>query len=302
MLDQILGCLYGGAIGDALGAPFEGYMPNQIRGEIEEFTSYEGYPDGQFTDDTQMTLATLESIVNCEGIDLDDVGSKMASLWADRSIIAPGGSCTHAALAILRGTSVTESGAAVGSAGNGAAMRMGFLGFYPWEDDKGRKSTLTRISEITHRDPRSVAGAIVVAEAIRNPEGSPADWVSLIEEDCPDFAELITNIDNLSMAAIVEAGDSRASVDHGVTPFVIPTVLAALRSVRENPDSWIDAVRCAIKYGGDTDTVASIAGGVAGAKSGWKAIPENLVEQVVESDRIRNLAVRYYGLIQQRLT
>lgn len=297
LLDRILGCLYGGAIADALGAPFEGFMPDQIPDKINGFAPYEGYPLGQFTDDTQMTLATLESIVECEAIDLEEIGASMASHWADRSIIAPGGSCTHAALAILRGDSALESGAAAGSAGNGAAMRMGFLGFYPW--GQTRQTGLAQIARITHLDARAIAGAIVVAAAVEHPNASPKKWASTII-DCPEFANLIECIDTLSTQEIVEACDPKANVAVGVTPFVIPTVLAALKSVRENPDSWIDTVCAAIQFGGDTDTVACIAGGVAGAKLGWKAIPNQLVEQVVESDRIRSLAVRYYSLIERR--
>lgn len=295
-IDRILGCLYGGAIGDALGAPYEGYMPHQLPAHIAEFGEYDGSPLGQYTDDTQMTLATLESIVECEGIDLADIGDRLSRFWADRSIIAPGGACTHAALALLDGTSVFESGADIGSAGNGAAMRIGFLGFYPWETAADRFQGLKNIAAITHKDPTAIGGAIVVAEAIRNPTSTGAELASVIEQLSPDLAQLVRSTKTMDRNAIAET--SGLSFDQGISPYVVPTVLGALHANYENPDSWLKTVQSAIGFGGDVDTVACIAGAIAGARLGWKAIPEQLISEVVDSARIRSLAVRYYGLIK----
>jgi hypothetical protein len=59
--DRFVGCLLGCAVGDALGAPFEGLWSHSIRPEDEilaGFAKFEGYPPGQFTD-TQLTVACV---------------------------------------------------------------------------------------------------------------------------------------------------------------------------------------------------------------------------------------------------
>ena len=62
----VVGTLLGGAVGDAIGAPFEGLWSNDIPNSqslMSSFHEYHGYPTGQYTDDTQLTIATIESIV-----------------------------------------------------------------------------------------------------------------------------------------------------------------------------------------------------------------------------------------------
>ena len=64
MKSRFVGCLVGCAVGDALGAPFEGYWEHQLPGRkalLGGFAEVEGYPRGQYTDDTQLTLATPSS-------------------------------------------------------------------------------------------------------------------------------------------------------------------------------------------------------------------------------------------------
>jgi hypothetical protein len=82
-----------------------------------------------------------------------------------------------------------------------------------------------------------------------------------------------------------------------ITPFVIPTVLAALWCVLRNPNSWPNAVAAAIRMGGDVDTLGAIVGALMGAKLGQRAIPEHLRESVVDSEGIQVLASRYHALI-----
>ena len=86
LLGKVRGCLYGGAIGDAMGAPAEWKMPPQIReryGEIVDFVepwdgpSDIGKGDGRFTDDTHMTRV-LGEIYCAEGTHLDPFASPSA--------------------------------------------------------------------------------------------------------------------------------------------------------------------------------------------------------------------------------
>jgi ADP-ribosylglycohydrolase len=82
-----------------------------------------------------------------------------------------------------------------------------------------------------------------------------------------------------------------------ITPFVIPTVLAALWSVLRHPDSWGQAVAGVIRMGGDVDTLGAIVGALMGAKVGVQNIPPNLLESVLNRDALQTLALRYHALV-----
>jgi len=104
--DQVLGCVLGGAVGDALGSPFEGLWSDCIPERdqlLDDFAEFEGYPRGQYTDDTQLTIATVESVVRLGRIDPADIARSIARLWKTQAVVGPGGACTFAADQLLAG-------------------------------------------------------------------------------------------------------------------------------------------------------------------------------------------------------
>jgi len=129
----VLGTLVGGAVGDAMGAPFEGLWADSIPSAdslATSFHEYHGYPNGQYTDDIQLTLATIHSIVDQNEIVVSDVARKIAELWRHQSVIGPGGACTQAAERFLATGDYRGMGAPDGQAGNGTAMRTAALGLW----------------------------------------------------------------------------------------------------------------------------------------------------------------------------
>src|SRR5262245_20672082 len=130
-LDTVAGAVLGCAVGDAIGAPFEGLWDDSIPSAdslIADYHEYHGFPRGQYTDDTQLTVATLESIVECQQVDLRDIARRIARLWRNHAIIGPGGACTHAAEHFLATGDWRTMGAPIGQAGNGTAMRTAPIG------------------------------------------------------------------------------------------------------------------------------------------------------------------------------
>src|ERR1700733_14603677 len=80
--DRICGCFLGVALGDTLGAPVETFSAKKIQelfGRVEDFVSFDhskylkGQPIGTVTDDTQLTLAVAEAIIECGVVDLSSV-------------------------------------------------------------------------------------------------------------------------------------------------------------------------------------------------------------------------------------
>jgi len=313
--DRFLGCLLGCAVGDALGAPYEGLWSHAIPDEdalMKEFAEFEGYPRGQFTDDTQLTLATIRSILKLGEISPSHIARSIADLWKKQTVIGPGGACSHAAWTFLRTGDWQTSGAAVGQAGNGTAMRTAALGLFFLTKPEQLPEVVANVSRITHQDPRSIAGGIAVAKAAQILAGTlDMDAVSF----CSDIAEAMSSYDSafaemvarlpalteqppeVAVRIIAWSGMERPEFDVPIiTPFVIPTVLAALWCLLRPPDSWTRAVASAIGLGGDVDTLGAIVGTLAGVRLGVSAIPLHLRETVQESERIQKLALRYHAV------
>jgi ADP-ribosyl-[dinitrogen reductase] hydrolase len=316
---RFLGCVVGCAVGDALGAPFEGYWPHQLPGRkalLSGFAEVEGYPRGQYTDDTQLTLATIESIVRQRDLSPADIARSIASLWKHHSVVGPGGACTFAANAFLKTGDWRTCGAPVGQAGNGTAMRTAVLGLYFLRDPERLPAAVADVSRITHHDPRSVAGGIAIAMAAQLLASLESLDVSLFCRSIADairpyeatFADLIESLPlrlqedrETALRAIAWAGSLNPEFSQPIiTPFVVPTVLAALWVVLQHQTSWPRAISAAIHLGGDVDTLGAIVGALSGVRLGAPAIPAHLASGVLGSDRIQALASQYHDAVALR--
>ena len=314
--ERVFGCVLGGAVGDALGAPYEGLWGATIPAGpalLAGFGDYDGYPRGQWTDDTQLTLATLEAIVEEGHVDPSLIAHAIASLWLNVSVIGPGGACTRAAHAFLRSGDWSTSGAPVGKAGNGTAMRTAVLGLWFVRRPSGLEQEVAQVSRITHQDPRSVAGGVAVAKAAQllaldaelSADAFCTQVAATMAPLAPEFAREVAELParlrepaRVALERIAWAGSALPEFERPIiTPFVVPTVLAALWSVLRWPDSWEEAVAGVIGLGGDVDTTGAIVGGLMGTRLGVSAIPAHLREGVQQVARLRSLAGRYADLI-----
>ncbi len=311
----IVGTLVGGAVGDAMGAPFEGLWSDDIplaESLASSFHEYHGYPSGQYTDDTQLTIATIKSIVQQGDIVVADVARSISELWRHHSVIGPGGACTQAAERYLATGDHHDMGAPVGQAGNGTAMRTAAVGLWFGDDRQALIATVADISRLTHQDPRSIAGGVAVALAANI---LAADHAIDAAELCNALADATTTINTeLSdliralpkemhstdcIQFIASAGQTSAEFATPIiSPFVIPTVLASIFCIIQHRSSWVDAVTSAVQFGGDVDTLGAIVGALAGAIHGVAGIPPNLLDDLQDSESIQVLAARYYSLIE----
>ena len=86
LLDRFRGCLYGVAVGDALGMPTEGYTAEEIRSKFgivrdmmpaPEGHFHTGLLAGRFTDDTEETLMLAESLIEASGFSATNFAEKL---------------------------------------------------------------------------------------------------------------------------------------------------------------------------------------------------------------------------------
>ncbi len=273
---RALGAVIGSAVGDALGAPFEFGPPRQysarfpepVIGGIGEMTGGGGWEPGEFTDDTQMAIVQAESILECDGIDGADLFDRFR-VWArsaadvgnqTRSVLSSGQAWHEAAPDHFRRNPMN-------GAGNGSLMRSTPTAVrYADGTADATVAAALDTSIITHGDPAAGWGTALYHLMIR----------AALRGDDP-FAELADGLDRLPDAlqpryrTMLAPDWSPAGSDmRNVT--VWGCLAQAVWAVRRS-DSFADAVVTAIELGDDTDTVAAVAGGLAGAIHGIQAIP-----------------------------
>ena len=314
--DRFLGCLLGCAVGDALGAPFEGLWSHSIPNEdslLAGFHEFEGYPAGQYTDDTQLSLATVQAILKSRDVVPVEIARAISRLWKTQAVIGPGGACTSAAHNFLKTGDWTQCGAPIGQAGNGTAMRTAVVGLFFLSDPGRLPMAVADVCRITHQDSRSVAGGVAIAKAAQllacedghSPESFCATVAQAMDPFEPAFAGMVRGLPRLfdeepatAICTIAWSGMTKPEFPEPIiTPFVIPTVLAAFWCVLRHPDSWAHGVASAIRLGGDVDTLGAIVGALLGTKLGARNIPQNLMNSVVDLEFLQSLALRYHALV-----
>jgi ADP-ribosyl-[dinitrogen reductase] hydrolase len=255
----------------------------------------------------------LQSIVHHQGVVPAEIARSIANLWRTQAVVGPGGACTAAADRLLSGGHWSDSGTPVGQAGNGTAMRTAALGLFFCDAPGELGHIVAQVSSITHQDPRSIAGGVAIASAARvlcvSPEVEVGHLCRAVADDMqpfdPAFAELVANLPekfaegrgNL-LKYVAWSGMTKPEFEQIIiTPFIVPTVLAALWAVIRYPASWSDAMAAVIRLGGDVDTLGAIVGGLMGARLGLAAIPQHLRDRVLNATRLQTLARRYAQLI-----
>jgi poly(ADP-ribose) glycohydrolase ARH3 len=182
-----------------------------------------------------------------------------------------------------------------GSFGNGAAMRVAPAALFAWHDLQQVAELARQTARLTHAHALGVAGAVLQACAIAwllpRPPGSPLDpgaclaaLRGLVAE--PLYGEKLAAIQDLLPAG--GRDDVVRRLGHGIAAY--EAVPAALYAFLRHADSFADAVLYAIGLGGDTDTIASMTGALAGAYLGEQAIPEVWRDGVEGAAYLRELA------------
>ncbi|WBP85497.1 ADP-ribosylglycohydrolase family protein [Kitasatospora cathayae] len=266
------GAVLGAAVGDALGAPYEfgpaGALSARFPAGRAELVAGGGWERGEATDDTQMAVLVAESLIERGELDLPDIFDRFCR-WAaaepkeigiqTESVLASGHPWDLAAGIHFDST--------LRAAGNGSLMRAATSAVAFAR--AGREATMDaarRIAALTHGDRAAWEGTAIFHELVR-----------LALDGADPLAELpavlaAVHPDHRERYATVLAPDwhpDRATEANGAVWPCLGSAVWALRTT----DGFERAVHAAVDLGGDTDTVAAVAGGLAGARYGLAAIP-----------------------------
>jgi ADP-ribosyl-[dinitrogen reductase] hydrolase len=253
------------AAGDALGVPWEGRTPSQVRWEALEALPARGdWPQGATSDDTEQLLLVAAYLVAANG--QVDERAFLGRLARALPRMRGAGPTTQAAVRRFQATG--ELHASDGSS-IGAAMRALPFGWAtPVTAAAHRRELTTRLSATTHGAPEAIISACVVAEmAAWAIEQHPIHAVVAagVRE-----ADRLARLYALRPAALRQlrraaSGDWTPSTAE-VAPDAIPT-LASVLYVLQEATSLATAMKQAVALGGDTDTAAALVGGILGCQS-----------------------------------
>lgn len=305
--DACQGALVGAAIGDAFGAPFEGRR-GQIDGHEVDKVVARGSAESPLpiTDDAVMTIGVAESLLARGDLDEDHLASTFASAYAQEPWRGYGGGAASLLRQIAAGEDWRHAAAqqfgGQGSFGNGAAMRSAPFGVVAAGDPKRAAALAGRAARVTHTHPLGVEGAAAQAAAVALLVAFPADealdgagLVAALGQLLTE-PQLIVALESAADLAFLRASPSEISRTLGNGVSALEAVPAALCAFLRHSSSFADAVRFAISLGGDTDTIASMAGALAGARLGYSAIPTEWVERAESTDRLAGLASQLYSV------
>jgi len=282
--DRFAGAILGSAFGDALGAAVEGWSAEEIaavHGEVRDYLDNR-LGAGCYTDDTQMTLAMLRSLVRRGAIDGADCARSCAELFdPDRGY---GRSAIEVLLALAGGADYTGTGNllfAEGSYGNGAAMRIAPVGLLCGEMAPEQIRPLVfEAVRATHTHEEAIDGALAVAVAVgrlsrcRNQaELDRVAFLHLLAAHC----RTMTMRSRLMLAAILldeEITETELVNQLGNGVRAIESVPIALYAAMKYADDPEQALVRAVGYGGDADTIAAMTGAVVGALNGAYIFPD----------------------------
>jgi ADP-ribosylglycohydrolase len=284
--DRAIGAVLASAAGDALGSQYE-FGPARADDQPISFgVGYFGHARGEWTDDTSMAMPILQALTRGESLNDTSTLGRIVGEWREWSRTAPDvGVQTGSVLGALGGEHSEERARSVArsvhersrrSGGNGSLMRTGpvALGYL----DDGQEDVLAdaagRLAQLTHWEDDNVDACVLwclaIRHAIRTGEldiRAQLAWVPAERRD--RWARLIDE------ALAPDAHPRDFAAQNGWVVRAFQGALAAIAGTQaaEGRTEVVDALERAVRGGGDTDTVAAIAGSLAGAVWGATQVP-----------------------------
>ena len=322
MKNKILGCLVGGATGDAMGAPTELRTREQIYdkfgGYVTEFfdpptdTFARGGSAGEVTDDFSLAYVTCQTIIKNDGKVTSDVAKEALIEWSkqERFFERFAGPTTRAAIQKMKGIEMPEALPFVPvndntKATNGLGMKMAPIALFSNGDIDKAVENACIIGMLTHDNQIALSAGCAIAAATSCAMREDATLFDVVqaglygakkgeewgEENAkvlagPNVYERMKLAINIGLQAkdLSEAIDELADIiGSGLAAAeAIPTVFGLLVASKGNT---LDGIHAGVNIGSDTDTVATMVGGILGTLNGLDSLPSDYKKFLEEKNQ-----------------
>jgi hypothetical protein len=306
---KVVDGVLGHAVGDALGTPVQfkdrdSLFYNPVK---DMRRSYAG-DKGTWSDDTSMEIATIDSFINCNGWDYDDIMINFYDWLNDGKYTARGNTfdvgrtCLRAIKSFYNGnTTALESGLCDNNSnGNGSLMRIlpiAYYSFYKKIPNNDIYELVKNISSLTHRHEISILGCyIYVLYVIKLLQGKDKllaynmirieDYSMFSEESLKAYSRILK--DDLNALKVDDIKSSG---------YVVATLEASLWIVLKS-DNYKESIIGAVNLGGDTDTIGAITGSMTGIIYGYDSIPKDWLKELARREYLEDLAMKFESAIK----
>lgn len=319
LLERFTGALLGGAMGDALGRPVEGWPQTRVAdvyGRLAEYQKWHGWqegPTGTITDDTQLTMLVGECLTLNGYLDPVDLSQRFVR-WL--SYMRGEGEATVKAVWRLQ-DGVPWARAGEYSAGNGAAMRSAPVGLARWNDPVLLRAEAVLSALPTHRHPMGVAGAVAMAAAVAYLVSTeahgfvPDTFVAAVQQsmlgieqgpvaerrDPTVVTTLHDRIGDVLDLLSTSPNEAFSRLYNGA--YVLESLPAALYCFLRSPRDVEEMIVLGASMGRDADTVAAMAGTLGGALNGVEVLPKRLVEDLEYRVELTAMAANLLALAEE---
>lgn len=297
--DRVLGAIYGAACGDALAAPFHDGRTDPAVERVRAWSDAD--QPLRWTESTTLLIATAKHLAaNLGDVDEDALAGRYADAWVaePNRDYRPETARVFAEVLAERDWRATARGVdgGHGSCGAGGAVRIAPIGLLPITSLSRIAELARRAAAITDCHPLGMEGAAVQAVAVAlatrgDPAGhlDSAGFLRAIAPHAPsdEFRNRLRTVRSLIVPGSEPDQVAAQLGDSGTAQACVP---AALTAFLRYPDDPAAATRFAVRVGGDSGGVATMTGGLAGARCGIDALPASWRQRLQHTDRLRATA------------
>ncbi len=264
------------AIGDAFGATVEFLTPREIKAQYGEHRELIGggwlhLKRGQVTDDTEMSLALGDSILQCGQIEAV-AAAEAFSAWM-RTKPVDIGNTVRRGIAHYRRTGETCVPENTYDAGNGACMRCLPIALATLGADLATVAQKNQLqAHITHHNAQSDHGCECVIQMVQ---------AALLGKKLPILQQHID-----ALVATDHQFAYQRKREENPSAFIVETLRAVFQAL-VSTDNFEQALIDVVNRGGDADTTGAIVGMIAGALYGPSALPARWLEALDRHTALR---------------
>lgn len=296
--DLIKGTIYGGAIGDALGVPVECRTRTDVRNiefrKIENQLSF-------FSDDTSLTLASMDALVKSEFKRETFMKNFINWLYYGNYTTLGyaygyGKGTKNAIDKFIKTNNVSNCGNdSFENNGNGALMRISPVCLVLLSEEHNWNTIVTRLKNITaltHSHQISLLGNLIYFVFFKTLIETKDKYIAYDNMRNFDYSKWFDNV-TINFYDKLLNGNCNTEPEDKRNFYVIDTLISVIYCIMNN-NNFEDSIKCAIKLGYDTDTVAAITGNLAGALYGYNSIPKKWLKRL-EGKNLLDISIKMFN-------
>lgn len=309
--------ILGFIVGDALGVPVEFFNRDSLsKNPMTDMAINNNRKTGIgfWSDDTAMTLCTMQSIIDKNKIDYIDLMNKFLD-WLETGYMAINNRCFGIGQTTLKALinykrKITNKEEIIDfdfgpnqirNAGNGSLMRILPIALYLYSKNdflNKKVKTIIEVSSLTHSNEDCAMSCVFYSFFIFNLL-KKNDLIASFNNSIKEFKEVFNTSSNSKFNRILSKKIIYCSKEEiKSTGYVIDTLEASLWSLLTT-DNYKEAVLKSANLGGDADTITAITGSMAGIYYGLESIPKEWINSIQEIEKIDNIITEFNSFLNK---